>query len=673
MKILNINIRSEWSKWLLYTLGSIVLVGFLFLINNFTGFFNLILFIIQVLLGIIFGVWYFRLLLIFIQEIRKKEPKKKIGLSLGWSIFGIVTTILNLIVWVFLSNLAFNLPKIIFFIPATFGMIEIGFIFWKANRRGNKDWLIIFYNIFAYLYLFVWTLVDFGVDLPSILGIFFHTITSSFMWWQIVTINTGAFFAPSFLFPIYLLNPRYYFAMPIEDYLAIRKADEEGIPLSQTEPSMDEVSEELFKDWEEQRILEEQEQDTSKQKLPGERKPFFEERTKEKEDAELIKEIKQEMKKLEEEERKEKDEEYANFISVNDLGIQMQQIVRRFDSFLRGVGIFVIIILVLLCPLMIAGNISMNVLPSQQKASFSTKTNMKICFQGSTFSTVDVNGYFSNNWEEELEAEINWAKELHATHLRYDLKTRAIENNYSRGILETGIPRIQAEGLKLVINVAGGFSITQKEYFNKVYEDASYIAQNFQPDYMIIFDELNGQLLNNVQQPTELESWFPRFQNVSAKIRSLSPTTKIISSILSLGNGLDYFNAILKANLTHDAFGLSFFPVLFGWRINKLLPYAQAFHQANISQEFWLTAFGMETLNYGESAQAKFLMRMLSMASNSQELNVNGLCIYCLRDNAGFTLQKGLVSHLGIVYFNGKKKKAFDSVKFAVEEILGLE
>ncbi|MBD3189547.1 MAG: hypothetical protein GF308_02835 [Candidatus Heimdallarchaeota archaeon] len=672
MKVFNISIKSEWGKWLLYTIGSIVLVGFLFLINNFTAFFNLILFIIQVLLGIIFGVWYFRLLLIFIQEIRKKEPKKKIGLSLGWSIFGIVTTILNLIVWVFLSNLAFNIPKIVFFIPATLAMVEIFYVFRKANRRGNKDWAIIFYNIFVYLYLFTWTLVDFGVDLPSILGVLFHTITSSFMWWQIATINTAAFFSPSFLFPIYMLNPRYYFAMPIEDYLAIRKADKEGIPLSQTEPSMDELSAELFKDWEERRILEEKEEDISKQKLPGERKPFFEERTKEKEDAELIEEIKKEMKKLEKEERKEKDEEYAKFISVNDLGLQMQQMVRRFDAFLRGVGIFVMIGLLLLCPVMIAGNISMNVLPSHQKTSFATNPNMKICFQGSVFSTTDVNGYFTNNWEEELEAEINWAKELHATHLRYDLKTRAIENNYSREILETGIPQIQAEGIKLVINIAGGFSITQKEYFNDVYEDASYIAQTFQPEYMIIFDELNGQLLNSIQQPTQLESWFPRFQNVSTKIRSLSPNTKIISSILSLGNGLDYFNTILKANLTNDVFGLSFFPVLFGWRINNLLAYTQAFHQTNTSQEFWLTAFGMETLNYGESAQAKFLTKILSMASNSEELNVDGICIYSLRDNTGFTLQRGLISHLGLVYYNGRKKKAFDVVKFSVAEILEL-
>ena len=206
---------SEWRKLFFILLGAIVLGGIMFLINNLSTIFNTMIFILQAIVGVVFGAWYVRLLFVYSKEVRKKEVEKKVGIPLGWAIFGIITLSINFIIWALLSSQAFNFPKILFLIPFALGLVQIFEIFAKANRRNKSDWLIIFYNVIAFIYLFIWTLIDFGVDFPGFLSIFAHTITSDMMWWQLIDVNTGAFFSPTFIFPPLLLNPRYFYAKPI--------------------------------------------------------------------------------------------------------------------------------------------------------------------------------------------------------------------------------------------------------------------------------------------------------------------------------------------------------------------------------------------------------------------------------------------------------------------------
>ena len=56
-----------------------------------------------------------------------------------------------------------------------------------------------------------------------------------------------------------MFNPRYYFAMPIDDYLAVKETQERDIAEAIAEEEIAEATEE-------------------KKDLPGERTPFFEER-----------------------------------------------------------------------------------------------------------------------------------------------------------------------------------------------------------------------------------------------------------------------------------------------------------------------------------------------------------------------------------------------------------
>ncbi|NHJ86627.1 MAG: hypothetical protein FK734_14265 [Asgard group archaeon] len=156
-------------------------------------------------------------------------------------------------------------------------------------------------------------------------------------------------------------------------------------------------------------------------------------------------------------------------------------------------------------------------------------------------------------------------------------------------------------------------------------------------------------------------------------IKSISPNTKIVSTVLTVSDGLPVFEELLtNTTLSLDAVGVVFYPVYFGWRLNKLREFAELYGSVTTSKDFWISEIGMETLNFGEDAQAKFIAKMLSLASNPNEFNVSGIAIHSLKDNWGYTLDRGLVSHFGLVYYNDGKKKAFDAVSYAFGKIISV-
>ena len=321
-----ISLTSDWFKIIIIIIVSILIGGVLFLINGLSNLLNVLLYIIQSIFGIIFAVWYFRIFLIFIKEIRKKEPKKKIGIPLGWSIYGLIVCLFNILVWGLFSPLVFNFPKIIFLVPTALMFVEISYIFIKANRRRLRDWLIFVYNIMAILYLLNWTLIDFGFDFPNFLGVFEHTLNSSIMFWQFIFLNTSAFIMPTFLFPPFLFNPRYYFAMPVEKYLKLKEAENQ---------LKSDIEEQIPKE----ALLKEK-------PVIGERKPYFEERKLQKEQSEESLALSKEIAKKYEDD----DVKYAEHIGSNDLSFRLRKVAIRLDNFLRTISLSIILILIVITP-----------------------------------------------------------------------------------------------------------------------------------------------------------------------------------------------------------------------------------------------------------------------------------------------------------------------------------
>nr|NHJ84609.1 hypothetical protein [Asgard group archaeon] len=556
-----INLSNEWFKLLWILLGTIVVGVILFFINNFTGLLNVFLYVLQSIIGIVFGIWYIRIMIAYIRELRPKYQESHVGVPKLWAIYGIISSLVNAVVWGFLSALIFNFPKIYFLIPTSLAMVEVFYVFIKGNRRKIRDWFIITFNCLSFLYLFIWTLIDFGVDLPNVLGVFAHTITSSSMWWQIIFVNTGAFFVPTFMFPIYMLNPRYYFAIPVTEYYALKEAakgEEKTAFLSEEEEYQ-------------QRYLTEQDDE---EHFIGDRKPFFEERMKAKERSEEIDAIQREMERS----NLEDDLKYAQYVGSNDFAFQFRNILNRFDSFLRIISLSIVLILIVFTPVVFAGNISLNVIPNYQKQNYTPNPNMVLAIKGNIFSTYDAVGNITNDWQLELNKEIAWAKQLHATHIRYDITSIALGNSLTKTRLATGFQIIKNNGLKLIINVDATYIYTKKALINGIYNYSQYIAQSFEPDYMIIYNEINGKLTSYLSEQTTYQDWIPQIYNVSNMIKSISPNTKVVSTVLTVSDGLPVFEELLtNSTLNLDAVGVVFYPVYFGWRLNKLREFADLY------------------------------------------------------------------------------------------------
>ena len=660
MKKLNFNFSAEWFKLLVIFIVTIIIGVLFFLINNMVGIFNIFLFIIQAIVGIVFATWYVRIFMTYVRELRKKEPANKVGVPKGWAIYGLITCLVNIAVWGFMSPLVFNFPKIYFLIPSLLAMIQIFYVFMSGNRKNLRDWLLLVYNIFIFFYMLNWTMVDFGVDLPNFLGIFPHTMNSGVMWWQLVFVNTGAFFSPTFLFPPYMLNPRYYFAMAIDDYLELKEIQEKEIS------EIISLEEETIRE-KEKTIIEENVQD--KKGLPGERIPLFEERRKQEKLDDEIKALRREMSKSEEE----SDVKYAQFVGSSDLSFGFRNIVNRFDSFIRIFSLSIILVLLVVTPAVFVGNVFMNATPNYLDQEYGSKPGMHLAIKGNVFSTFDINGNVSTTWSTDLDKEIAWAKELYATHFRYDLSSSAIKNNYTRTILSQGFQRIKDEGLKLIVSVTDYFVFSKLELLNSIYNDSVFISQTYQPDYMVIFNEINGELLGYMREAVTIQEWMNHIENVTSVIKLNSPTTKIQITFLAIKSGRDDYNTILEnSTLSIDAIGVSYYPVLFGWRMNSLLAYHELYQNSSSALEFWISEIGIESFNFGENAQARFLGKIMSIASLPTEINAAGVCIVSMSDNIGITVDRGITNHLGLIYFNGRKKKAFDAVTFAFGTIRGV-
>lgn len=646
---------SEWRRIIFIFLGAILLGGITFLINNLTSLFNTMIFITQAILGVIFGIWYVRLLFVYIKELRKKDEEKKVGIPLGWSIYGIFTISVNFIIWTILSAQAFNFPKILFLIPSALGLVQIFYVFAKANRRSKSDWLLIFFNVISFIYLFIWTLIDFGVDFPNVFGLFAHTVTSGMMWWQLIYVNTGAFFSPTFIFPPLLLNPRYFFAQPIEEYIKEKQKE-----IAEFEDQLDENDAD-------------EKETTTKEKpsdkiLPGDRVPFYVERKKQREMTEELVAIRQKILINDVND----DQQYAHFIGVNDVGFNARKWLLRLDNLMRSISIGVVLILIVITPLAFAGNISMNALPAYDKQIYYSKPGMVLAVEGSVFSSNSFEGYYTSDWKEKLIQEFQWANQIHATHIRYDLESSVLSRNESRIILDEGMQMVKDSGFKLIICLLGQYSFTKQDYYNTIYEDASLVTTEYEPDYLIVYNEINGELFSNLGEAATYDELITELGNVTNHVKVLDPSILVATSILVVSDGLSVFEKLLNASVPIDIVGLDFFPLFFGWRTNVLLDYADIFELSGSSKEFWLTEVGMETLNYGEEAQTRFLAKILNMASDPSGLNADGLCIRSLIDNLGFTAERGITSHFGLRYYNGRKKKAFDSIKFGFELILGI-
>jgi hypothetical protein len=184
--------------------------------------------------------------------------------------------------------------------------------------------------------------------------------------------------------------------------------------------------------------------------------------------------------------------------------------------------------------------------------------------------------------------------------------------------------------------------------------DALELA-TFHPDYLIVIVEPlarhNGMILS---EPVSVEEWVSTINETALQVKMIDENIKVAVSIAAAEQeGLNLFRNLQDSTL--DAVGIDVHPSHLDM-VDIIYEYAQSHH----TKELWVFEFGMETYNFGEETQARYMSYLPKIVS---DLHFSGVVQYDIMDNPQ--------SQLGLVYTNGEKKLGFYAYKNAIERIRG--
>ncbi len=271
------------------------------------------------------------------------------------------------------------------------------------------------------------------------------------------------------------------------------------------------------------------------------------------------------------------------------------------------------------------------------------------------------------NWHELVDREIALAKELRMDYIRYDLKTELLSDNASIAALGEAVGSIRAAGLDVILNPFGmerwsTSHPTFEELNRTLAQDSLLLAQRFHPAYIFPFFEPNGQVEINLGHGMPTAAWVGAVASVARGIKAVSPITRILIEVAGGPQGLELFAALMATPAPLDAVGFDLYPGSLS-DLDSIAAYA-ALARANPARGFWISEFGLESIQFGEVAQSHFVSDLVLRGRT--QWNVTGFCVWALEDNAGLGMDKALVSGLGITALDGRRKPAF----FAYRDVI---
>lgn len=285
-----------------------------------------------------------------------------------------------------------------------------------------------------------------------------------------------------------------------------------------------------------------------------------------------------------------------------------------------------------------------------------TQTPMKFGVKVNSFAN---EAESMGNWEELFLKELQIAKELRLDYLDFYVDRSYLEDSSKTLRLREGLTRTREEGFGTILACMGSpdwlFNPPSLEVHNRIMqEDALKLAQ-FHPDYLILvvepFARHNGMML---PEPVSVEDWVTTINETASQVKMLDENIRVAVTIAAAEKeGLTLFQRLQNSDL--DAVGIDVHP-FHKDMIDIIYEYAQCLHD----KELWVFEFGMETYNFGEETQARYMCYLPKIAS---DLHFSGVVQYDIMDNPQ--------SQLGLVYTNGERKLGFYTYKNAIERIRG--
>lgn len=282
------------------------------------------------------------------------------------------------------------------------------------------------------------------------------------------------------------------------------------------------------------------------------------------------------------------------------------------------------------------------------------KTSMKF---GSKVNSFANEAESMGDWEELLSKEIEIARELGLDYMDFYIDQSYVEDVDEGRKLKEGIKRVKEANLNVILACAGSneWSLnppTLAEHNKAMLECALELAK-FHPDYLIIFVEPiarhNGIML---KEPLSTKEWIQIINKTALKVKNIDEKTRVSITIAADEKGFELFKNLQNSNL--DAIGIDVHP-FHADMIEVIYEYSEV-----AEKEIWVFEFGMESYNFGEETQARYMSHLPKIAS---DLGFSGVVQYDIMDNPQ--------SQMGLVYRNGERKLGFFAYKNAIERIRG--
>ncbi len=268
------------------------------------------------------------------------------------------------------------------------------------------------------------------------------------------------------------------------------------------------------------------------------------------------------------------------------------------------------------------------------------------------------------NWRDLVAREVEDARALGLDCVRYDLQVELLQDPSSLAALDDAVAAVRTGGLDIILspfgsNAWGGSHPSFEELNRTIADEAVFLAARYRPAYLFPFYEPNGQVAINLGHGMPTAAWVGAIDDVAKRVKDASPSTRVLIEVSDGPQGPEIFASLMATPAPIDAVGFDLYP---GGAddLSKVEGYAEL-ARANPSRQFWISEFGLDTIQYGEVAQARILAKLLSQGST--RWNVTGYCVWGLEDNTGIGLDKTLLVGLGITTLEGRRKAAFDTYR----------
>ncbi|MHA1911689.1 MAG: hypothetical protein ACTSYA_08345 [Candidatus Kariarchaeaceae archaeon] len=382
---------------------------------------------------------------------------------------------------------------------------------------------------------------------------------------------------------------------------------------------------------------------------------------------------------VEEVDNKKEPEDKYDLLAKHEEGTQLQRPNNPFEGFWRGAKWFGKFLAILYLIILIFGLIGGINLVSNW-SSYADYKDVNYVSQpdqvfGSIMPTLSDKDEVPDNWQDKVTKEINWLEELGVTHARMDLFVQLTDTQEGVDALNWTIEELHSRGFEVILGCFGDSdwvtsADTSIDEINETTSiQANFLAENFNPDMLIIFPEPYGYLWSAVGLTVEPGLWMAYINSAAEHLNNSYPgvdvgTTLVYGSEVATPDSWQLFDLLIASGSLVKAIGIDVYPIVKAHLDDIALLVDKFTSRSNtLAQELWVFEIGISAASFGETIQANFLGESLGYIS--QFSAIKGVMQYSLVDDPDNMKQLGLISS------DGRLKDSFYAFQYAIGQITG--